>query len=245
MKRTSVHADSKVCSRCAERQPSENFYFVSKKLGTRRGQCKACVLELKAMQKDPGWKPQCPQCGKERDRLGPGRRLCQHCFDEKYDSEDRRLNGAHRLKLKPCSACGTKRLREDHVKHTSLCAVCRSIPQHRRKHLRRYNITPRMYVEMLERQLYRCWACDRKPSTTLHVDHQHAEPMLVRGLVCGRCNTIMGLARDDPWVLRGAAKFLETTPAQYMYPGLRANEEANRHDEYKPVTRRHWAVDGA
>src|SRR5215475_8027735 len=95
--------ESKVCARCAERKPLDDFYFVSKKLGTRRGQCKACMSELKLMQKDPDWKPSCCRCGTTMNRFGPGRRLCQSCFDEIYDQEDRRPNGAHRQRLKDCS----------------------------------------------------------------------------------------------------------------------------------------------
>lgn len=74
----------------------DDFYFVSKKLGTRRGQCRACMSDLKAMQKNPAWVPTCARCAKPMERAGPGRRLCQSCFDDTYDREDRRPNGSHR-----------------------------------------------------------------------------------------------------------------------------------------------------
>lgn len=226
----------KVCTRCGERQPIDNFYFASRKLGTRRGQCKACMSEIKQAQKDPDWRPCCAECGRERDRSGPGRRLCVACFDKRYDAEDRRPNGAHRLKLKNCRACGAKRLREDHVPGTSLCAICRSVSQGRRKRLRQlFNLNPREYVALLEEQGYRCAICLRKPADSLHVDHRHAEPRIVRGLLCARCNTLLGSARDQGSVLLAAARYLEAPVAQALFPGRTTHEEANR--TYVPLRR--------
>jgi hypothetical protein len=238
--------ETQVCSRCGERQSIDSFYFISRKTGKRRGQCKACMTELKAMQKDPSWRPSCSRCGSVLDRLGPGRRLCAECFADSYDEEDRRENGAHRLRLKPCKACGVDRLREDHVSGTMLCAVCRSVTQSRRKRLKQlYNMTPREYVELLEAQRYRCAICDRKPSKPMHVDHQHAEPMIVRGLICASCNTLLGLARDLISTFEGAIAYLREPPAQRAFPGRVASPEANRHDEYRPLTRksRGWVLE--
>lgn len=223
-----ISLDDQACSRCGEMQPLENYYFVSKKLGTRRRQCKACMSELKQAQKDPNWKPRCARCGRERSRTGPGRRLCSECFDARYDAEARRENGAHRERLKPCSACGAKRLRADHTKGASLCPVCRSVPQSRRKRLREFNLNPREFLALLEAQNYRCAICKRKPRKPLHIDHQHAEPMIVRGLVDARCNTLLALARDSTIVLDSASNYLLAPPAQEMFAGRVATVAANR-----------------
>jgi hypothetical protein len=229
----------KNCSRCGESKPLDEFYFVSKKLGTRRGQCRACMSDLKAMQKSKDWRPSCSRCGAEMERFGPGRRLCRSCFDETYDIEDPRASGSHRAKLNPCSCCGEKRLRADHVRGSSLCPICRSVSQSRRKRLRLYNMTPREFLDLLEDQQHCCWVCERRFTAQLppHIDHRHAEPMIIRGLLCGTCNTILGLAKDDSERLRGAAKFLEAPPAQYVLPGKVASPEANRKGEYRPLKR--------
>jgi hypothetical protein len=229
--------DQKSCTHCGERQPIDNFYFVSRKLGTRRGQCKACMSEIKQAQKDPDWRPRCTQCGEERDRCGPGRRLCYGCFGEKYDAENRRPGGSHRLKLKDCRSCGAKRLREDHEYGTMLCPVCRSVPQGRRKRLQQlYNLNPREYLALLAAQGYRCAICQKKPRSTLHLDHRHGDPMIVRGLLCPSCNTLLGAARDREAILRAAATYLETPIAQKVFPGRLAHPEANR--KYNPLTRK-------
>lgn len=227
---TAAEPTTRACSRCSEVKPLAEFYFVSKKLGTRRGQCKACMSDLKAMQKDPDWRPACSRCDATMDRFGPGRRLCQSCFDEDYDFEATRPNGSHLKALKDCSACGTKRLRADHEFGTQLCAVCRSVPQGRRQRLRLYNLNPREYVALLEAQHYRCPICGVKPRGHWHVDHQHGEPMIVRGVVCGPCNTVLALARDSQDRLRAAAAYIDHPPAQELFPGRTASPGANRVD---------------
>jgi hypothetical protein len=232
----------KNCSRCGELLPEDAFYFVSKKQGTRRGQCKKCMCEIKSAQKDPDWLPTCGRCGETRPRSGPGRRLCQPCYDVLYDAEDVRENGAHRLKLNPCRACGAKRLRADHVKNTALCPVCRSVPQSRRKRLKAYfNMTPRQYVALLEAQRNACAICER-PFTrqrVAHVDHRHAAPPIIRGATCGPCNTILGLAKDNAGRLRAAAAYLHAPPAQELFPGLAATAEGNRDswETFRPLRR--------
>lgn len=231
--------EAKNCTRCGELLPLEEFYFVSRKLGTRRGQCKACVCEVKAAQQDPGWRPRCAQCGAERERVGMGRRLCHACFHARYDAEATRLNGAHQRLLKPCRGCGAERLREDeHALGTSLCPVCRSITPSRRKRLRAFfNLTVPQFLALLDAQGHRCAICGRKPAKPMHVDHRHSAPRIIRGMLCATCNTLLGAARDDPERLRRAAHYLEDPPAQKILPrDHEAHAEANRKD-YNPITR--------
>ena len=42
----------------------------------------------------------------------------------------------------------------------------------------------------------------------LMVDHDHTT-MVVRGVLCGWCNTALGMMKDDPVRLRKAAEYLE------------------------------------
>lgn len=59
-----------------------------------------------------------------------------------------------------------------------------------------------------------CAICGRPPKNTpLNVDHDH-KTGLVRGLLCWHCNSrVIGAARDEPSVLRKAAKYLDHPPA--------------------------------
>lgn len=225
------------CTRCGELLPADSFYYVSKERGTRRGQCKSCMRVIKSAQKDANWRPACGQCGRRLERFGPGRRLCQVCFDRIYEMEDR-----PRLRLNPCSACGAKRLRGDHIKNTSLCPVCRSVSQSRRRRLRAYfNMTPREYVELLDAQKNRCAICERtfNKQRLAHVDHRHSKPPIIRGLLCGGCNTLLGTARDDAIRLRAAADFIDDPPAQILFPGREATALGNRDawETFRPMRR--------
>jgi hypothetical protein len=47
-----------------------------------------------------------------------------------------------------------------------------------------------------------------KDNRRLAVDHCH-NTKVVRGLLCGNCNRMLGLAKDDPALLKRAAKYLE------------------------------------
>lgn len=68
------------------------------------------------------------------------------------------------------------------------------------------------YDELLARQNGVCAICGsshprRKQSTRFCVDHDH-ETGQVRGLLCGPCNTMIGLAREDIDVLNNAIIYL-------------------------------------
>jgi len=52
---------------------------------------------------------------------------------------------------------------------------------------------------------------DGSAARRLSVDHDH-ETGKVRGLLCRRCNGLLGLAYDNPQTLRSAAKYLELPP---------------------------------
>ena len=74
---------------------------------------------------------------------------------------------------------------------------------------RTYGITAAEYDTRLRAQRGRCAVCRDKCSSgrRLAVDHNH-ETGAIRGLLCGRCNPMLGYARDDVRILYRAAKYL-------------------------------------
>ena len=74
----------------------------------------------------------------------------------------------------------------------------------------RYGITKAQYEKLLVSQQGRCAICGKKEKSRkrLSVDHDHATDQ-VRGLLCIRCNLILGHAKDEPSLLRKAASYLE------------------------------------
>lgn len=73
-----------------------------------------------------------------------------------------------------------------------------------------YGITIEDYSSMLNDQDYKCKICSKlhNDSSVLHVDHDHISGA-VRGLLCSRCNTMLGNAKDDPIILANAIAYLK------------------------------------
>ena len=74
-----------------------------------------------------------------------------------------------------------------------------------------YNITAEQYNQMLEAQNCVCAICKNTESTKnykLHVDHDHQSGK-VRGLLCGKCNRMIGLANDNNEILEKASTYLK------------------------------------
>ena len=68
--------------------------------------------------------------------------------------------------------------------------------------------TPEEYDRLLEIQKGVCAICLNPPGKhPLAADHCHVNNF-IRGLLCHRCNTVLGLMRDNPLTLRQAAQYL-------------------------------------
>lgn len=205
----------KKCSRCCRSLPLDEFYFVSKATGKRRGQCKRCVKEVKEIQRDPSWLPSCTGCGIPlQERAGPGRRLCDDCFRLKYDEEHARKDGSRRLKLKPCSLCGGEKERFERGK---MCSACKPWAGYA-KSLRRFGLTPKEYESILALQGGGCYICGALPvKQKLAIDHDHAlgdTRQAVRGLICNNCNFHrLPVFQENPELLERAALYLREPPA--------------------------------
>jgi hypothetical protein len=82
----------------------------------------------------------------------------------------------------------------------------------------RYGLSEPQFQELLETQNGLCAACGNPASGLnrngkplgLCVDHDHATGA-VRALLCGTCNVGIGLAKDNPALLRTWANYLERT----------------------------------
>jgi hypothetical protein len=88
----------------------------------------------------------------------------------------------------------------------------------RKETLNRYGLTTETYTALLIKQGGACATCEEFPdeSSNLHVDHDHACcpgtkscGSCIRGLLCMKCNTILGKAKDNPKLLRVLASYVE------------------------------------
>lgn len=83
-----------------------------------------------------------------------------------------------------------------------------------KKHREFLNSVRPIYDKLLQQQDGHCALCPRIPSTSrrLDIDHNH-KLMVVRGLLCHRCNRVLAAWIDSDW-LRRAADYLERKPVE-------------------------------
>lgn len=76
--------------------------------------------------------------------------------------------------------------------------------------VRKYGLTMADFNVLLEKQGGVCAICKGQPNgpgARFHVDHCHNSKK-VRGLLCGKCNTAIGLLNDSPELAESAAAYL-------------------------------------
>ena len=80
--------------------------------------------------------------------------------------------------------------------------------------LRRYGLTEDQYLDLKTKQDNRCAICGVVPDSTngpthdgFHIDHCHVSGR-VRGLLCGGCNTGIGMLKDSETILHSAIEYL-------------------------------------
>jgi len=70
-----------------------------------------------------------------------------------------------------------------------------------------YNLSKEEYGQLVY-DAYSCCELCKRMDLALHVDHCHATGK-IRGILCSSCNQALGLAKDDPELLRKMANYLE------------------------------------
>lgn len=72
-----------------------------------------------------------------------------------------------------------------------------------------YGLSTQAFEAMVSNQDGRCAICDTTMKNNWRcIDHDHQTGQ-IRALLCNPCNCVLGLAKDDPAILRAAAVYLE------------------------------------
>ena len=87
----------------------------------------------------------------------------------------------------------------------------------------KYGITPDMYRELIIKQNGKCAVCGNGETVLsrygiplrLAVDHCHTTGR-IRGLLCNRCNRLIGIVNDDPALLRRMAAYIEVADTGFV-----------------------------
>lgn len=87
-----------------------------------------------------------------------------------------------------------------------------SLPRWKERQLaRKYGLSSSEYLGMCEQHSGACGICGQTPSANeraLSIDHDHTTNTL-RGLLCSRCNTAIGLFEDDIGLLENSIRYIK------------------------------------
>ena len=121
--------------------------------------------------------------------------------------------------MKKCTKCGNTKPRtkkffhkdnHNHDGFCSRCTVCESARRTERGRGHAYKLTKKQVHKMYVSQKHACAICGRREEDIkgiLEIDHCH-KTGCVRGLLCRKCNLLLGLADDNIKILQDAIEYL-------------------------------------
>jgi Recombination endonuclease VII len=141
--------------------------------------------------------------GVVEQRLRTGQKRCGRCKEVKPFEEFHRSKQSRDGRFFYCKPCQSARAK--HYYYNGQAEVRKAA--HRR---RKFGLTNDRFEQMRADQGDACACCgDPFGQRTPHVDHDHATGV-VRALLCGWCNPMLGQARDDPRRLAAGIEYLKS-----------------------------------
>jgi hypothetical protein len=147
--------------------------------------------------------------------------------------------------IKRCNGCNSSKSIQDFWKSQSLCIDCTKDRQKNRwgsrtpkkrleQHLKyKYSLTISELNEALEKQNNGCAICEEAlPDLLVYnnrrrgyaIDHNH-ETGEFRGILCLKCNSMLGMALDSQELLKKAAVYLEERGSYHNAAAARAGKK--------------------
>ncbi len=192
---------TKRCSECREEKSLEEFHKWTRARDGHRAQCKTCrkIDRRKKFQPLLRSKEEYLHLHTLESCEDPGTKVCVVCKTMKSLEKFSPNSGYRKGVFSRCKAC--ERVR----------GVERYSPDARRKRaLAQYGLDEDLYSGLLETQGGKCAICgslEGRSGLDLFVDHDH-DTGAIRGLLCGNCNTGIGMLGDDPDRLETATAYL-------------------------------------
>ena len=135
--------------------------------------------------------------------LDAGKSFCPKCNEEKLLSNFCRDKHTYTGFAIYCKQCNSKKAKKRYRKHKS---------EHKNAQLKNdFGITLKQYKKMVNSQNNVCAICrklEKIKNKSLSVDHCHKTGR-IRGLLCSRCNTGLGLFQDSTDNLKQAIVYLK------------------------------------
>jgi hypothetical protein len=175
--------DQKQCTQCKTFKPFSEFHKYAKSPDGLKHFCKVCVKEYDLKENDP-------------KRVMP-----------------RKKNG----ELVHCRKCERYLDKSAFWGKLTYCRECAKLVGHS-SNLKRFGLTAEDYIDLEKSQNGVCKICKlpEENRKRLCVDHDHSCcpdasscGKCVRGLICFRCNTALGMVNDNPETLQAMIEYLQ------------------------------------
>lgn len=145
-----------------------------------------------------------------------GEMVCSKCKLSKSTSKFSK-NKANKTGLDSiCLKCACQRAKRWQLKHRDKVLPKKRAWYHANREREENNRLKRLYgitvcdlANMVQRQRNRCAICNQELPVGMdrHVDHDHSNGK-VRGVLCKKCNHLLGDARDSIFILQRAINYL-------------------------------------
>lgn len=129
-------------------------------------------------------------------------RICTACKRRKSPSKFPKASARGKLHAE-CKVCHAARMAKHKSDHPDIYRAT----LHRAR-LRKYGLTDKEFKLLIYFQNGMCGICGSYLGDKLHIDHD-AISGLIRGLLCSRCNTAIGLLKHDRASCLAAAYYLK------------------------------------
>ena len=175
--------EQKQCTKCQKYKDTSDFHKYSKAQDGLKPWCKSCVKEYDLKENDP-------------KRVMP-----------------RKKNG----ELIHCRKCERYLDKSAFWGKLTYCRECAKLVGHS-SNLKRFGLTVENYIDLEKSQNGVCKICKlpEENRKRLCVDHDHSCcsdasscGRCVRGLICFRCNTALGMVNDNPETLQAMIEYLK------------------------------------
>ena len=126
-------------------------------------------------------------------------RKCYRCKEIKDLNKFPKHNGKPYGKAYICKPCAVEKQQGLYTKQET------KVKNRKANLKRKYNLTLEGYDDILKNQNYSCKICSDE--NDLVVDHCH-DTGSVRGILCRKCNSGLGMFKDDKILLQNATDYL-------------------------------------
>jgi hypothetical protein len=135
-----------------------------------------------------------------REEIAVRNKIYRAAHKEKIAAQVKTYYAAHR----------EEKAARDKIYHATHKEKC--LAQSKAHHLRRYGLSRADFDALLDSQGGVCAVCKKADwnGRGPFVDHDH-DTGKVRGIICNKCNTALGMIGDDPKIARAMGDYLEET----------------------------------